>query len=287
MKSLIPNTITTLNLLCGLLGIVFAFNEMLAFSGLMILLAAVFDFFDGFAARLLKAKSNIGKDLDSLADIVSFGVLPGLMLYQFIVISSYQFYVPFTERPLAMHFLAGTAFVLPIFSAIRLAIFNQDDSQSAEFKGLATPAAAIFVASIALIMGFQLPVNMYYPPQGQALSYTMAMFYQDAYDLFLFRTVFNPYTHVFVSFGLAFMLLIKTPMFSLKFKGFGWKLNRTRYLFLIFATLLLFYSFAHYFFIVPGSITLEYSSFAWLILTYIILSFINSLFKRNEIQSGN
>ena len=132
MRAVVPNTFTSLNLLCGLLGIVFAFNEMLEYSGMLILIAAVFDFFDGFSARMLNAKSAIGKELDSLADVVSFGVLPGIMLFQFINIGNYQYYTPLFERDLSFTLMAGTAFILPIFSALRLAKFNVDSNQSSE-----------------------------------------------------------------------------------------------------------------------------------------------------------
>ena len=285
MRAVVPNTFTSLNLLCGLLGIVFAFNEMLEYSGMLILIAAVFDFFDGFSARMLNAKSAIGKELDSLADVVSFGVLPGIMLFQFINIGNYQYYTPLFERDLSFTLMAGTAFILPIFSALRLAKFNVDSNQSSEFIGLATPAAAIFVASIGLIMGFQLPVNMYYPPTGTALAFSMGMYHQDMYDMWMFGVLFNPISHLILALILSALLVIPIPMFSLKLKCFSWKQNKTQYVFLIFCALFIFYAFAHFFFRIPGSITIEYSSFAWIIIIYVLISIFQSIFRKNEVQS--
>jgi len=285
MRAFVPNTFTSLNLLCGALGIVFAFSEMLEYAGIMIFVAAIFDFLDGFSARLLGARSAVGKELDSLADVVTFGVLPGIMLFQFIVISQRSYYIPLAERDLAEILLASVAFVVPVFSALRLAIFNVDESQTDSFKGLATPASAIFVASIALVMGFQLPINMYYPPEGEALRFSMAMFYQDAYDYWLLSLVFNSLTHIVISIVLAILLVSPIKMFSLKLKSLRWKENRVVYLFLIFSLLIIFYAFAHYFFIIPGSLTLEYSSFAWIIIAYILISIFRTIFIRNEIQS--
>ncbi len=285
MRSIIPNSLTALNLFCGLLGITFAFNEMLEYSGVMIFIAALFDFLDGLSARLLNARSAIGKELDSLADVVSFGVLPGVMLYQFIVISKYQYYTPLLERDPAYTLMACVGLLVPIFAALRLAKFNTDDTQSKEFIGLPTPAAAIVVASYALIMGFQVPVNMYYPPQGGALRISMAIFYQDTYDFTVFYLMFEPLTHIFTSVILCALMVSPIRMFSLKFESFSFKKNKLRYSFLIFSLLLILYAFAHYFFIVPGSLTLEYSSLVWIMILYILISIFRHIFTSHEIQS--
>ncbi len=124
----IPNTITLLNLLCGCVSISHAFIGEIDIAMYAIVVAAVLDFFDGFAARMLKAYSDIGKDLDSLADMVSFGVAPSVMLY---IASGGNYF----------------AFVLAAFSALRLAKFNNDTRQTSSFIGLPTPANAFFISS--------------------------------------------------------------------------------------------------------------------------------------------
>lgn len=129
----IPNTLTLGNLFMGCLGLIQAFNGNLEYASYAIWLAAIFDFFDGFAARLLKVSSPIGKELDSLADMVTFGVLPAVMVFQL-------------TSDLGIYSYA--AFIIALFSALRLAKFNIDDEQSTGFIGLPTPALAFFVSGL-------------------------------------------------------------------------------------------------------------------------------------------
>lgn len=135
IKKHIPDSITSMNLLCGTLGIIFSMNERLDIAFLLMLLAAFFDFWDGFTARLLNASSGIGKELDSLADMVSFGVLPSIMFYKFMAMHEHSWlcYIPL---------------LIAVFSALRLAKFNLDTRQTCNFIGLATPASAILCGSI-------------------------------------------------------------------------------------------------------------------------------------------
>lgn len=139
-----PNVITCFNLLCGCVGIVFAFEGFTLGAMVCMLAAAVFDFLDGFAARLLKAYSPVGVQLDSLADMVSFGTLPAVMLY-----NAMCGMVETTEG--AYMLLVFSPFLLTVFSALRLAKFNVDDRQTDAFVGLPTPANALFFASISAI----------------------------------------------------------------------------------------------------------------------------------------
>ena len=150
----IPNTITSMNLLCGVLGVICVFSGESDTAFLLMLLAAVCDFFDGFSARALKAYSAIGKELDSLADLVSFGLLPSLMLYRMMTVLSPE---------------AGLLCYLPLLivvaSALRLAKFNTDDRQSENFLGLATPACAMICGSMTYyIMKDSERVTEEYPP---------------------------------------------------------------------------------------------------------------------------
>jgi CDP-diacylglycerol---serine O-phosphatidyltransferase len=192
----IPNAITSLNLASGCIAIVFAFQGgTYMTAAYFIALAAVFDFFDGFAARLLKAYSPIGKELDSLADIVSFGVAPGIMVFNYI-----------SDLSLATNssiYLAYLAFLIPVFSALRLAKFNIDERQATSFIGLPTPANAIFWA------------------------FGIAGFFNDIFD-----TNFDPLIVIAVDLFSSWLLVSNLPMFSLKFKHYKWRGNRLRYYFL-------------------------------------------------------
>src|SRR6476620_6072036 len=135
----IPNFLTCCNLICGCLGIVFVLEGRLVPAAYFVWAACVFDFFDGFAARMLKVSSPIGKELDSLADVVSFGVLPAMVMYTMIGNS--------TTSP-ALPYLG---FMIAVFSALRLAIFNIDETQTDSFKGLNTPANSFFITSLPLL----------------------------------------------------------------------------------------------------------------------------------------
>lgn len=138
----LPNAITCGNIICGVIGIVFAMKGALDWAFWMMLAAAVFDFLDGLAARLLKAYSDIGKELDSLCDVVSFGVLPSVMLVQ--LLSSVDAF-----GRVGSAIFASIPILLAVFSALRLAKFNTDERQHESFLGLPTPAAAILCGSIA------------------------------------------------------------------------------------------------------------------------------------------
>jgi CDP-diacylglycerol--serine O-phosphatidyltransferase len=198
----IPNGITSLNLVSGCLSIVLALNGQTQAAALFILLAAVFDFLDGFAARLLHAYSPIGKELDSLADVVSFGVAPAMILYQTLL----DLTVVTGSSPQ----WALLAFFLPVASALRLAKFNVDNRQDHFFLGLPTPANALFWAF------------------GMAYSFDT-----DAYP-FLHPLYLSPLVLFF-----AGLMVSNVPMFSLKFNNLKGKENTKTWLFLAGCLLLL------------------------------------------------
>ena len=193
----LPNFLTCCNLLCGCFGIVFVLEGREIPAAYFVWLAGVFDFFDGFAARMLKVTSPIGKELDSLADVVSFGVLPSLVMYKMISGSSDASALPYI------------GFMIAVFSALRLAIFNVDETQRDSFRGLNTPANTIFITSLPLL----------YNEVGQWL--------------------FEPVTLVGIT--LLFSLLLVSPIefFAFKFKSFRWEDNKIRFTFLLLAVLLL------------------------------------------------
>ena len=136
IKKHIPNFITTLNLFSGCVAVYLAFKGNYQGAFVAILLSAVFDFLDGFAARLLKAYSPMGKELDSLADMVSFGLAPGAMVFSLLSVAGINEWLPFI------------GFLIPVFSGLRLAKFNIDDRQNSTFIGLPVPANAIFWAGL-------------------------------------------------------------------------------------------------------------------------------------------
>jgi len=206
MKRHIPNFITCLNLFSGCVGIVFAFKGQLEYAGYAILLSAAFDFFDGMVARWLRTYSLIGKELDSLADVVSFGVLPAAILYKL-----------FLQAPsvFAVDWLPYSAFLIAVFSALRLAKFNIDTRQSENFIGLPTPACALFIMSLPFIDG------------------VAALALQNAIVLLI------------ITLLLCFLLIAELPLLSLKFKDLSFANNRNRYTLIILGgILILFLNFA-------------------------------------------
>ena len=133
----IPNLLTALNLLTGVLGIINVFEGNYQYTIYFVMIAGVFDFLDGFTAKLLQATSSFGKELDSLADMVTFGVLPALFLFKWTALTPSDF-----------HWFAYSAVFMPVFAAFRLAKFNLDSTQSDAFIGLPTPAAALLTVTI-------------------------------------------------------------------------------------------------------------------------------------------
>lgn len=194
MKKHIPNLITCCNLLCGCIGIHLAYSGDLLLAPFLMVLGGLFDFFDGFAARLLKVSSPIGKELDSLADMVSFGLLPGVILLMLLL------RVLPEDSPLAY-----SAFIIPIFSALRLAKFNVDERQAESFIGVPTPANALLIGSFPLIIAYQ-------PAIGQYLN--------------------QPYLLMGIGVVMSILLVSEIPLFALKFKSFAWKGNEVRYSFI-------------------------------------------------------
>jgi CDP-diacylglycerol--serine O-phosphatidyltransferase len=141
IKKHIPNALTCANLLSGCIGSVYAFKGDLKLVAFFVIVCGIFDFFDGFAARLLHVKSDIGKELDSLADVISFGLLPGIIFYQLLLqATNLSFWLPYT------------GFLITVFSAIRLAKFNIDTQQTEFFIGLNTPMNTFFVISLPYLL---------------------------------------------------------------------------------------------------------------------------------------
>ncbi|MGY3090076.1 CDP-diacylglycerol--serine O-phosphatidyltransferase [Hymenobacter sp. UYAg731] len=205
MKRHLPNAVTCLNLLCGCLALTNIFAGRLEIGAWFVAAAAAADFADGLLARALRVSSAIGKDLDSLADMVSFGVVPGAIFFELLTRSVGAGGLP----EWAPYF----GFAVSIFSALRLAKFNNDTRQTTSFIGLPTPACTLVVASLPLIL---------------------------AYDQFgIAPIILNPWLLLGLTALLSGLLVAELPLFALKFKTFRWADNRRRFIFLLLAAGLL------------------------------------------------
>ncbi len=192
----LPNLLTCFNLLCGCLGIVAVLENRNIEAAYFVWAACVFDFFDGFAARALKVSSPIGKELDSLADVVSFGLLPAVVVYKLWPAGSGE-YLPYLS------------FSIAIFSALRLAIFNVDETQRDSFRGLPTPANALLITAL---------------PLQQAV---------------IMDWIIQPWALITIILLSSFLLVSPLELFALKFKNFTWQSNKIRFTFLILSVLVL------------------------------------------------
>ena len=211
MKKHLPNALTCLNLLCGCLALTVIFNGELVTGAYLVGAAAVADFFDGLLARALRVSSPIGKDLDSLADMVSFGVVPGAIMMELLLQSlGQQFFDADKFSPFAMPggfglLLPFAGFVITIFSALRLAKFNNDTRQTTSFIGLPTPACTLVVASLPLILASN--------------------------EFGLHALILNPWLLLGLTVVLSGLLVAELPLFALKFKNLRWRGNRRRLIF--------------------------------------------------------
>jgi CDP-diacylglycerol--serine O-phosphatidyltransferase len=243
----IPNIMTLGNLLCGCLGIVFVFEGNLLYAAHLIFLAGILDFLDGFVARLLNQHSEIGKQLDSLADMVTFGVLPAFITAKLIQQSLNQDSILTDLVPsnllsqIHLPLIAYIAFILALFSCLRLAKFNIDTRQSDSFIGVPTPANAFVVAAFPLIIKFN--------PE-----YTF---------LVLNSTILIAYTLI-----MSYLMISEIPLFALKFKNFSWANNKIKYLFLILSVILL--------------VTIQFVAIPLIIFLYIIMSIISNFLSINS-----
>jgi CDP-diacylglycerol--serine O-phosphatidyltransferase len=202
IKKHIPNALTCGNLLSGCFSILFITKEMPIAASIMLLVASLFDFLDGFAARLLHAHSPIGADLDSLSDVVSFGVAPGFIMYW---LMRQSFEVPIWSVG-NVDLLPCLAFMLPVFSALRLARFNIDTTQKTSFRGLPAPGMALFIVSIMLAL------------------------HQIGH---LYDGFFGYWPCLVSVIVLSFLMVSNIRFFSFKMKSAQWKGNEVRWVFLM------------------------------------------------------
>jgi len=209
----------------------------------MVGIACVFDFMDGLVARALNAHSEIGKQLDSLADMVSFGVVPGVIVFQLLKLNYSNHFIHFWFDDILP---AVVAFLITIFSAIRLAKFNLDLRQSDSFIGLPTPANAILIASIPLVL------------QSASASE------------FVKEIILQPYFLIVLILTSSISLISSISLFALKFKNFSWVDNKVRYIFLLLSIALL--------------IIFKFAGIPLIIILYIVLSIINNLVAKKSVK---
>lgn len=239
----IPNLLTLINLSFGFVGIVLAFHAELAWAGVMIFVASIFDYFDGFAARLLDAQSEVGKELDSLADMVAFGLLPGIIAYQYLNGIQGIYFTGPLEREIIPHLISMSGFLLTACAALRLAKFNVDTRQSENFIGLPTPAMAIFIASIPILSEWQFRFNMYVAIDEEMLSNLIRINRYDGFDSGMIALFQNVNFWLVTIVALAYLMVSPLPIISLKLKSLKWEANKWRYGFMIMAILTVFICF--------------------------------------------
>ena len=211
----IPNFITSLNLVAGSLAVIFAIDGHLIWAGIFISLAAVFDFLDGFAARLLNAYSDIGKQLDSLGDLISFGLAPAAILFTLLEFSMFGKNQPIYEITASWNhwLILFSAFLMPVLGAVRLARFNNAPEENF-FRGLPIPSNGLFWASLGLMLEI---------PRYQQLN----------------ELIYSTRTLLLLGLFTSVMMVINLPMFSLKLKNLKWNENWYRFIFLAIAFILL------------------------------------------------
>ncbi|CAI8356558.1 MAG: CDP-diacylglycerol--glycerol-3-phosphate 3-phosphatidyltransferase [Polaribacter sp. SA4-10] len=251
MKKHIPNLITLGNLFCGTIATIFAVQSEFKSAALFVVLGIVLDFFDGFAARLLKVSGELGKQLDSLADMVTSGVVPGIIMYHLLNSSEIIEMKSSTNNEAIWELISvDTGFIkflgllLTLGACYRLAKFNIDTRQSDSFIGLPTPAMSLFIISLPLIQ-----------------EYTTFEFIQ--------HLISNYYFLIVITLLLTYLMNAELPLFSLKFKNYNFKNNVMKYFFLITSLVLL--------------LTLKYTAVPVIILFYVVLSLISNYRKKTTV----
>ena len=219
MKKHIPNTITLLNLFCGTIATIYAVHDNLIMASVFVVLGIIFDFFDGFAARLLNVKSDLGLQLDSLADMVTSGVVPGIVIFKLLEKTTGTF--PYDFIYSQQHWDDGLTSLIPVFgllvtlaSCYRLAKFNIDTRQTDSFIGLPTPANTLFILSLPLILS-------------------------SCDIIWVNNLILNKWFLIILTLFSCYMLNAELPLFSLKLKTFGFKENALAYVFLFVSLILL------------------------------------------------
>ncbi|WP_203257321.1 CDP-alcohol phosphatidyltransferase family protein [Hyunsoonleella ulvae] len=237
MKQYIPNALTLLNLLCGSIAVLFVVNNNLVYGALFVFLGIFFDFFDGFAARQLNVQSELGLQLDSLADVVTSGLVPGLVMFKLLELEESDWGEADLSSGFEIPFFPLLGLSITLASAYRLAKFNVDTEQQTFFKGLPTPANALLVLSFPLILEFQ---------DSDAIN----------------AIILNKWFLIAVTVLSCWLLNSGVKLFALKFKNYNFKNNATRYIFIMLCLVLL--------------IVLHFAAIPVIIILYILMSILDN-----------
>jgi CDP-diacylglycerol---serine O-phosphatidyltransferase len=251
MKKHIPNIITLLNLFFGCCALVCIFSTEFINAAIFLIFSGFCDYFDGMLARLLNIKSDFGKEVDSLADMVSFGVVPGAIVYMMLVLvhetGAIDYFTPslLSQSIFKLHPAALPAFIISAFSCYRLAKFNLDTRQTENFIGLNTPSNTLFFLGLLFVAKYN--------------------------TLGLSHLVLNPYFLYLLIPISSFLLISEIPMFSMKMKKFEWKGNEARFIFALLSIAML--------------ILFQWSSFAFIITFYVVLNIVLMFNKPSQTPS--
>jgi len=237
MKKHIPNLITLLNLFCGSIAVIFVVNDAIVTASFFVFLGIFFDFFDGFTARKLNVQSALGLQLDSLADMVTCGLVPGLTMFKLLELSDMSWEHDDIHL-LNTNFFPFLGLAITLASAYRLAKYNLDDEQQNYFKGLPTPANTLFIISLPLILEFQ-------------------------NNDYINTIIVNKWFLIVITLVSCYMLNSNIKLFALKFKDWRFKTNATRYVFIFLCILFL--------------IVLRFAAIPLIIVTYIVMSLLDNL----------
>ncbi|MBU2945153.1 CDP-alcohol phosphatidyltransferase family protein [Zobellia uliginosa] len=242
MKKYIPNLITLLNVFCGCIATVFAVSSQLEMAALFVCLGIFFDFFDGLAARMLRVQSELGVQLDSLADMITSGLVPGIVMFQLLGMSTNGGWNASDGPIFTFEGISGLlpflGFLITLGSAYRLAKFNIDENQVSSFVGLPTPANALLILSLPLILLYQ---------NNDALN----------------GIILNEWFLIFMTVVSTYLLNANIELFALKFKTWNFKDNALRYIFLVVSAVLL--------------LTLKFLAVPFIIVFYVVASLVSNL----------
>lgn len=254
MKKHIPNLFTLMNLFSGMIAVIMAATDELILAAFFVFLGIFFDFFDGFFARKLKVEGELGKQLDSLADMVTSGVVPGIIMFQMMLFATKgKWFMELScetgnwqeYQETYFYFIPFSGLIIALAAAYRLANFNIDERQTSSFIGLPTPAFSIFIMSMPLIL-----------------------FYSE--NMFFISLIQNIYVLVGITLIGSYLMNAEIPLFSLKFKNYKWRGNVVKYVFLISTVVMLF--------------LLKTVAIPLTIILYILLSVIENKLHKKEVN---
>ncbi|WP_299550086.1 CDP-alcohol phosphatidyltransferase family protein [Seonamhaeicola sp.] len=238
MKRYIPNALTLLNLFSGSIAVIFAVNDNFVSAAFFVFLGIFFDFFDGFAARKLNVQSELGLQLDSLADVVTSGLVPGIIMFKLLELVESDWEAVDLSSDFSIPLVPLLGLAITLASAYRLAKFNVDTEQQNFFKGLPTPANALLIVSLPLILEFQ---------NNDTIN----------------AIILSKWFLIAVTILSCWLLNSGIRLFALKFKDWGFKANATRYIFIVLCAVLL--------------IVLQFAAIPLIIVLYIVMSVLDSV----------